>query len=920
MSSLLQDLNNFNFEQVEDDDSLPIIPEIPPRGESSKRASERKSNNSNVTASTSGNSPILNERKFSTAATSIANGSISVRTANSSATTLNRNLEISQKNNIPNNYMDSVRALVETLQKKKSIEEKDEVSEKIRKKFSSISISTSASDAFDSRLLELNVEEALVEASNFKMRSSEKIENLKLDLEKAVKNSVSFYGKLVSEDRVKEMTLNLHKLNSPGSQNKSLIEIDNANQKMDAIAAQLMDSTAIIISSERTILQHTCAVLKHEVISLKEQLKNSSLPNDKSALTLTQNKLISAESKITEQEKTINVLRGSLAKLDDLEVDLQNQKKINIELKAKLENRKEPTLAEHNKLKLDLAQMKAELNQIKEDFDAEKEKSFQLQSDIEDAENSVLNKDRQISTLQSELEMANNQLEMQDSGDSTFYKRKIAELEAQINEGFCTKNEDVETVRSDLGKQLKEAVIERERLRLQLESETEKLKALQASMGNGNMNTQTSVNQVVPESETDTEDEADGRSGFSIPKKIPLPRSKFNAVGSSNLNGNETILELKKKIENYEKDLNNLSIFQQELTETAPEKDFKFEKFKMFCKNLKKQKENLIIEVDNLKKKINDQEKIKKNISTLEKELEDEKLKIKKLEVDLGLANKVIETEKARHLNDELEFNSTIEKINSQLISIEKLHETELLDIKRNYETKAAEVKKITEALITDTKIKSEQLNKLTQDENENLKIELKKYKKEIEILTQQKKEETEKISNQEIKLQQLKNNIESLSNELDSIKSENKSLKTELENALSNEKNLNNIPQSINPSSEDKRNSAIFEMEKSLLDEIEKLQMTVVKLKTEKAVLMESKDNEEHHVQVLQQEISTLKNELVSLSKSLKELYSEQEKYEETILGLKNDIKKFSNVGNELTSSVSGEKLNTTKKSTGWG
>ncbi|KAJ3221102.1 hypothetical protein HK099_003774 [Clydaea vesicula] len=150
MSSLLQDLNDFNFENDAEPENN--IPEIPKRGESSRRTFDRKSSNQTPFSErkASNTTPPISERKSSTTANSI-NGRTSVRTVNSNATTLNRSNN--ENNNIPVSYLDSVKILVETIQQKAGDKrEKIDSNDKRSRKFSSISNSTSASDNFDSSI------------------------------------------------------------------------------------------------------------------------------------------------------------------------------------------------------------------------------------------------------------------------------------------------------------------------------------------------------------------------------------------------------------------------------------------------------------------------------------------------------------------------------------------------------------------------------------------------------------------------------------------------------------------------------------------------------------------------------------------------------------------------------------------------
>ena len=153
--------------------------------------------------------------------------------------------------------------------------------------------------------------------------------------------------------------------------------------------SQFIDTTCSIISLERSISQHNCAVLRAEVESITVQLKNVSNTGRKASVDI--RRLESAEAKIKEQDAIIKQLEK------------------NIDLK------KGPTTAEFNRLKLELATTRSDMSQVTRDYKNERERVMDLEQQIMDLEGnesrfkSICDSDK-VSSLEQEVSELKNEI------------------------------------------------------------------------------------------------------------------------------------------------------------------------------------------------------------------------------------------------------------------------------------------------------------------------------------------------------------------------------------------------------------------------------------------------------------------------------------------------------------------------------
>lgn len=240
MSNLLNQLDSFNFDDEQEPQKQPPSP--PARGESSRNSHKSRISAESPTRPSRTSSDAVNIRTRNT-----DNNSPSPRTrmsAETNATTLTvRSNSIS---NDSSNYLVAAQNLVDIIQAKPAR----------RRRLKSTTEPNQAQ-------IQANVQESILEADQYKILESSEIESLKNQLKSNISKAGSF---------------------KPDPSNLGV----------------LVEIATSVIQIERQLLQHTCAVLRYEVVNnFDEKISSDS---------------IALESKIKEHEKTISVLQSKLEK------------------------------------------------------------------------------------------------------------------------------------------------------------------------------------------------------------------------------------------------------------------------------------------------------------------------------------------------------------------------------------------------------------------------------------------------------------------------------------------------------------------------------------------------------------------------------------------------------------------------------
>jgi DNA repair exonuclease SbcCD ATPase subunit len=215
-------------------------------------------------------------------------------------------------------------------------------------------------------------------------------------------------------------------------------------------------------------------------------------------------KLNSSEERIRELEAQVNVLKNTVARLENEQVPLRE-----LASDAQREARKaredrdairktlstsptsQPSALEFNKIKLDYATTKAELVDVKEELDALKDTQASLQLQLEEDQALIQSKDRMIANLLSELEEASTKMELARAGGRVTdlsspthpsLSRMMGRKGGSNSPTVTINGEDNGQMKSMIATQLKDAVLEREKLKLKLQEEVERRTALEQKL------------------------------------------------------------------------------------------------------------------------------------------------------------------------------------------------------------------------------------------------------------------------------------------------------------------------------------------------------------------------------------------------------------------------------------------------------
>ncbi|TPX36583.1 hypothetical protein SmJEL517_g01254 [Synchytrium microbalum] len=316
----------------------------------------------------------------------------------------------------------------------------------------------------DDMMMQLQVQEALLDAAGFPVLSSDKYEIQKRELANLSAQVASLHSRLALESRVREAALNLTRLNSgnPEQTRSAQDQLAQANKKVDAIATELWKITGKLMEVERAVLKHLGGVLRWEVMKNRNGGGHGYTDlngQDASGFTTTQ-KLASAEAKVRELEHMIDMLNNSIGRMEADQEPMKNelgryqdQVRSLKEERDRLASRNPYNTPENtpgrggspgdsSRLKLELATTRAELAATKDELLSSRETITRLQVQHEDDSTVIEAKEREVANMGAELEEVTNQLDMHKeaayaaaytaSKESPEARRAIAALQVQV--------------------------------------------------------------------------------------------------------------------------------------------------------------------------------------------------------------------------------------------------------------------------------------------------------------------------------------------------------------------------------------------------------------------------------------------------------------------------------------------------------
>ncbi|KNC99646.1 uncharacterized protein SPPG_05029 [Spizellomyces punctatus DAOM BR117] len=361
------------------------------------------------------------------------------------------------------------------------------------KRLSSFTVTTTSSmaDVADGMIMQLMAREAMQDAARFRVLPAEKYEERKKDLKSLSNQISSLQSRLALETKIREAALSLARLDSKDRAQAQAAkeQLAQADKKVDAIAAELWGCLSRLIEVERMVFKHIGGVLRWGAANAKDgnELSPSRyMDGDTSSVVELQRKLASAETRIKEQERENLALKNTITRLEyeqepirKLAAEAKREARMTREFRQQVQLGGTPSTADYNKAQLDLATTRAELAATMEELTAARDNIAMLQLQLDENVTAMEAKNQTIADLLAENEEVTNQADMKaaaaalsttpSSGDEKPARSSVW-YRQQMSQQLATQSE---SMRSVLGAQLRDAVLERERLKLQLNEEQE---------------------------------------------------------------------------------------------------------------------------------------------------------------------------------------------------------------------------------------------------------------------------------------------------------------------------------------------------------------------------------------------------------------------------------------------------------------
>ena len=426
-------------------------------------------------------------------------------------------------------------------------------------------------------------------------------------------------------------------------------------------------------------MKHVGGALRWKVTEVSQLISNAPTLRLKRPDEELKRKLSSAEDRVKELEAQVQVLKGTVSRLEFSEEPLRELAS-NAQRKARQAKQERdqidntpsgsaPTALAFNRMKLDYATTRVELSDTKEELLALRDSQARLQLQLEEDQGLLQSKDRQISNLLSELEEATNKIEMSRAGgkitDEMISGNASLSRMMGRKKSSCASSTASEQFSNVLASQLKEAVLEREKLKLKLDEEIEKNQNLEQQFNDGDVENFSESSHLNSRRQHGDAREQQrlialqknieeflklSRSAYSIPKLTELVNKLIQS--SRDLNAEQAILQ--DSITNMEKEL----------------------KLKLPMGHSEQANNQLQSELDNLKRRLNESERLASRVPELQSIIEGQADKLKNFnsqrDEDIHASSAELENAKASY---KAEITNLREKYELQISNLEKRHQ-----------------------------------------------------------------------------------------------------------------------------------------------------------------------------------------------------------------------------------------------------
>ena len=456
----------------------------------------------------------------------------------------------------------------------------------------------------------------------------------------------SLQSKLAIELQVNDAADNITQSNS--SDEKQIDDaqrrLTRSNMKLNEISRELFSVTSDLIHAERVVMKHIGGALRAKVEDLNQSMSNAPTLKVNRGDQELKRKLISAEVRIKELENQVKVISSNGG-----------------------------SSLEYDRLKLDFATTQAELADSRAEILSLKRIQGEMAIQLEEGQNGMLAKDREISNLLSELEELTTKMEMskasanRDRNGDQFEQDTLGSRRSVRRSPPRRRNGSISTIGDSEAQELQKII----------DSQASQLKELtsrhQQELSLSNIAAGTSNSQLKKEI-----DDLKKAHQSEIDKlKAAHELERLNALATAKSNFGEEISTLKKQHSSEMEDAFALA----ELDKTQYKASFQKEELQSKHRveaaeqslvDLKKEffaeKEKLIENIDQLKEKL----------ATAESELLKASEEAASRNTDLQAANgKLIEQMDALQTSL-LDSNKNLEVKSRELIDIQSIHELEL--------------------------------------------------------------------------------------------------------------------------------------------------------------------------------------------------------------------------------------------------
>ncbi|KAL2911813.1 hypothetical protein HK105_208746 [Polyrhizophydium stewartii] len=364
------------------------------------------------------------------------------------------------------------------------------------------SSSTSASgilDLSDPSVAKQLINDALADAEGFQIMTPEKFDEKRRKLVALAAQVTSLQNKIGLETRVREAAEMLVRSNAsdPRQLDAARQQLADAARKIEDITGEVWRSFSSLVDNERILFMHIAGALKWQVLELQRDMSSAptiKIPRAQDDVA-TRKKLASAESKVRELETHVEALKNTISRLEfeqepvrraagDAQRDARRARENAFAFEESLRDATPPSQLEVNRMKLDLATCRAEVTDLREELSSKRDALANLQLQLDEDQSLIESKDRMIANLLGELEEATTQLELVQAGGKLNTEISSRNRNSALLRETHSKQsaKEASVMNATLGKQLREAVQEREKLKLAVQQERTRASELEAKV------------------------------------------------------------------------------------------------------------------------------------------------------------------------------------------------------------------------------------------------------------------------------------------------------------------------------------------------------------------------------------------------------------------------------------------------------